>query len=636
MPRDASEATAAANARLLQELPFADTRDFDDARRGFIASLPGARIDDSQGRVVWTLEGRQFLDADGAPATVNPSLFRQAQLNAIHGLFKVVDRVYQVRSFDMSNMTIVEGDTGLIVIDPLLSAEPARAALDLYLRHRPRKPVLAVMYTHSHIDHFGGVRGIVDEADVKAGRVTIIAPAAFMEHAIAENVIAGNAMSRRAQYMYGYFLPPGARSMVDAGLGPGASRGRVTLIAPTDSIARTGERRVVDGVQMVFQMTPGTEAPAEMNVYFPQFRLLNVAENVTHNMHNLYTLRGAEIRDGLGWSRYIEETRSLYGAGTEALIAQHHWPTWGQSNVDALLRKHRDLYRFIHDQSVRLMNQGLTPREIAATLKLPASLANTWSTRGYYGTLSHNARAVYQKYLGWYDANPANLNPHPPAESARRHVDYMGGADAVVERARESYAQGDFRWVAEVLNHVMLADPGNAAARALAADALEQLGYQAEAATWRNAYLTGAMELRRGKPAMAGQQTASPDVIRAIPFSLFLDYLAVRLDAAKAEGKQMAINWILTDTGQRARMTLENSVLSHVMGELFPKADVTVTLDRPTLDAIAMKQRTFVEAIREGRAKVEGNAVLLQQLFGMLDEFSPMFDIVPPAPGAAR
>lgn len=633
-PKEASPATVAAHQRLLRELPFSDRQDFEDARRGFIASIPDALVRAAEGRVAWSMAGYGFLDQTDAPATVNPSLYRQAQLNQLHGLFKVTDRVYQVRSFDVSNMTIVEGDTGLIIIDPLLSAEPARAALDLYFKHRPAKPVVAVIYTHSHVDHFGGVRGVVDEADVRGGRVSILAPPGFMESAVSENVIAGNAMTRRSQYMYGSHLAPGEKAQVDVGLGRKLSRGRITLIPPTDTVAKTGDKRVIDGVEMVFQLTPGTEAPAEMNIHFPQWRLLNVAENVTRTMHNVYTIRGAEVRDALVWSKYIEQTRMLFGSQSDFLIAQHHWPKWGQAAIDGMLRKHRDLYKFIHDQSVRLMNHGKTPREIAESLKLPASLESDWSVRGYYGTLSHNAKAIYQKYLGWYDANPANLDPLEPAESARRLVAYMGGAGAILDRARKDFERGEFRWVAEVMNQVVLAEPGNLAARALAADALEQLGYQAEAGTWRNAYLSGASELRHGKPKAATAGSASADVIRAMPFGLFLDYLAVRLDAGKAAGKQMTINWVLPDTGEQALLRLENSVLSHVMGAQAPDPDVTVTLDRATLDAITLRQKTFAQAAQERSAKISGNAASLQQLFGMLDEFRPTFDIVPSIPGS--
>ena len=628
----AEPATVAAQQRAQQSLPFANRQDFEDARRGFIATLPNAEVKAPDGKVIWSLADYKFLDGDRAAETVNPSLWRQAQLNQIHGLFKVTERVYQVRGFDLSNMTIIEGDTGLILIDPLISAQTAKAALDLYWQHRPKKPVVAVMYTHSHVDHFGGVRGVVDEADVKAGKVKILAPHGFMDYAVSENVIAGNAMSRRAQYMYGAFLTPGEKSLVDTGLGRTISKGSITLIPPTDSIDKASDKRVVDGVEMVFQLTPGTEAPAEMNIYFPQLRMLNAAENVTHNMHNLYTLRGAEIRDGVAWSTYIEQARELFGDKAEVMIAQHHWPKWGQANINDMLAKQRDLYKYIHDQSVRLMNQGYTPREISAQIKLPPSLENEWSTRGYYGTLSHNSKAVYQKYLGWYDANPANLNPLPPAESAKRSVEYMGGANAVMDRARTDFRNGNYRWVAEVMNQVVFAYPDNMEARALQADALEQLGYQAESGPWRNVYLMAAMELRSGKPKETPISTLTPDLIRAIPVSMFFDYLAVQINPVKAEGKRMVINWVFPDINQQARMNLENSVITHVMGKQAANADATVTLNRSTLDRITLRQTTFPQALKEGSVKLQGNGAKLQELLGMLDQFNPMFDIVTPNP----
>jgi len=635
-PKDATAATAAANEKLLSELPFANRQDFEDARRGFVATIPNAEIRAADGRVVWTMAPYKFLESNKAPATVNPSLWRQAQLNQIHGLFKVADRVYQIRSFDLSNMTIVEGDAGLILIDPLTAVETSRAALDLYLQHRPRKPVVAVIYTHTHADHFGGVRGVVSEADVKSGKVKILAPAGFIEYAVSENVIAGNAMSRRALYQFGPLLPPGERSQVDTGLGRTVPRGTISLIDPTEVISKTLDRRVVDGVEMLFQLTPGTEAPAEMNIYFPQFRVLNAAENVTHTMHNLYTLRGAEIRDAIAWSSYIEQMREEFGQRSEVMIAQHHWPKWGAANIDAMLRKQRDLYRYIHDQSVRLLNQGYTPREIAAQLRLPPSLDQEWSVRGYYGTLSHNSKAVYQKYLGWYDANPANLNPLPPAESAQRAVEYMGGANAVIERARKDFASGNYRWVAEVMNQVVFAEPTNMAARALAADANEQLGYQSESGIWRNAYLMAAQELRAGPAKLPATTTLSPDVIRSIPLGLFFDFLGVRLDGAKAEGKQMVINWVFPDTNQQVRMNLENSVLTHAMGKQAANADATVTLNRATLDLITLRQKTFPQAMKDGDVKVQGNGARLMELLGMLDEFNPMFDIVTPNSMASK
>jgi alkyl sulfatase BDS1-like metallo-beta-lactamase superfamily hydrolase len=632
-PKAAEPATLKANAEVLQALPFADRRDFDDAMRGFVATLPDALVPGSGALPVWSMKPYDFLKASQAADSVNPSLWRQAQLNAIHGLFKVTDRVYQVRGFDISNMTIVEGDTSLIVIDPLLAAETARAGLDLYYRHRPRKPVGTVIYSHGHADHFGGVKGVTSEAEVAAGKVRVLAPSGFMETAVAENIVAGNAMSRRAQYQFGSLLPPGPRGQVDTGLGKGLARGAITLIAPTDTIEKNGERRVVDGVEIVFQLVPGSEAPAEMLMYFPQFRVLDMAEDVTHTMHNLYTIRGAEVRDGNLWSRYIGEALEAFGDRSDVVIAQHHWPVAGQARVVELLKKQRDMYKYINDQSLRLLNQGYTAAEIAETLRMPASLEREWSARGYYGTLRHNAKAVYQKYLGWYDANPANLNPLPPVEYAKKAVEYMGGADAVIARARADFAKGEYRWVASAMNQVVFADPANRAARELGADALEQLGFQAEAGTWRNAYLVGAMELRGGVPKVPVAGTANADTLKAVSNELFFDFLGVRLNAGKAEGKTLVINWNFTDSKQSFVLTLENSALTWVAGKQSPQADATLTLARTTLDAVTLRQTTFPDAVGAGLIRIEGNADKLVELLGMLDTFNPMFEVVEPKPG---
>ncbi|CAN5901427.1 alkyl sulfatase dimerization domain-containing protein [soil metagenome] len=628
-PKEAQAATVAANAALQQSLPFANREDFEDARRGFVATIPEATVSGSGPRPVWSMQRYGFLRADQAPTSVNPSLWRQAQLNAIHGLFKVTDRVYQVRGFDLSNLTIVEGDTGLILIDPLISTETARAALDLYLASRPRKPVVAVIYSHSHIDHFGGVKGVVDEADVKAGRVAIVAPDGFLEHAVAENVLAGNAMGRRAQYMYGSLLPPGSKGLVDAGLGKTVSRGTITLIAPTDLIRKNLETRTIDGVQIVFHLTPGTEAPSEMNMYFPQFRLLDMAENVTHNMHNLYTLRGAEVRDGNAWSQYIGEAMEQFGAKANVLIAQHHWPTWGTEKIGAAMARQRDLYKFINDQSLRLLNQGYKPDEIAAELKLPASLANDWAARGYYGTLIHNAKAVYQKYMGWYDANPANLNPLPPVESAKKNIEYMGGAAAVIARARDDFSKGNYRWVASVMNQVVFADPANTEARALGADALEQLGYQAESGPWRNVYLFGAQELRGGVTQLPAS-TIPTDLVRALPMDMVFDSMGTRLNGPRAEGRRIVINWALTDTGETYVLNLENAALTHVKGKQAAQADVSLQLTRATWDAVLLKELALPAAMQSGQIKLSGNPAKLVELFSLLDNFTPQFEIVEP------
>ena len=569
------------------------------------------------------------------PATVNPSLWRQAQLNAINGLFKVTERVYQVRGLDIANMTIIEGDTGLILIDPLLSNETAKAALDLYLKNRPAKPVAAVIYSHSHADHFGGAKGVITEEDAKTGKVKVIAPDGFMEHAVAENVIAGNAMSRRAQYQFGSALPVGDRAQIDTGLGKALARGSISLIPANDVIKQAYETRQVDGVEIEFHLVPGSEAPSEMIMYFPQFKLLNMAEDATHNMHNLYTIRGAEIRDGRLWSRYISDAIDRYGDKTDAVIAQHHWPMWGNERIVAFLKKQRDLYKFIHDQTVRLLNHGLTPTEIAEQLKLPPSLANDWASRGYYGTLSHNAKAVYQFYLGWYDANPADLNPLPRAEEARKQVEYMGGAEATIKRAREDYKAGQYRWVASVMSKVVFADPASKEARELGADALEQLGYQSEAATWRNAYLLGALELRAGvgpqPPALV-----NAELLKGISIDLAFDFLGVRLNAAKAEGKTIVINWTFTDLNQTYVMNLENSALTHTAGKLSDKADASVTLTRAALDAITLKQRTFLGSVLTGDVSVGGNPLKLRELFGLLDEFSTGFEVVEPRKAAVE
>ena len=628
-PKPPEPSTLQANADMAKTLPFADRRDFEDAMRGFIATVPDALVPGAGPRPAWSMKPYDFLKADVPADTVNPSLWRQAQLNAMHGLFQVTDRVYQVRGFDLANMTIVEGDSSLIVIDPLLTAETARAALDLYYQHRPRKPVGTVIYSHGHADHFGGVKGVTTEADVAAGKVQVLAPAGFMETAVAENILAGNAMSRRSQYQFGSLLPPGVRGQVDTGLGKALARGTVTLIAPTASIDKPTEARTIDGVEFVFHLVPGSEAPSEMLMYLPQFRVLNMAEDVTHNMHNLYTIRGAEVRDGNLWSKYIDEARVAFGGKADVLIAQHHWPTFGQDRIVDLLKKQRDMYKFINDQSLRLLNQGYTAADIAETLRMPASLSQEWSARGYYGTLRHNAKAVYQKYLGWYDANPANLDPLPPVAYAKKTLEYMGGADAVIARARDDFRKGEFRWVASAMNQVVYADPSNRAARELGADALEQLGYQSEAGTWRSAYLVGAMELRNGVPKISIGSSANADTLKAVSNDLFFDFLGVRLDAAKAEGKKLVINWNFTDSNQQFVLTLENSALTHIAGQQ-PGADATVTLSRATLDAVTLKETSFPAAVLTGKVKIEGDRAKLAELMSMLDTFEPMFPVVEP------
>ena len=632
-PKDASPTTRARNQAVLAALPFGDTQDFEDARRGFLGSLPEVEIRNEQGRVVWSLRDYGFLAEEQAPPTVNPSLWRQARLNMHHGLFRVTDRVYQIRGFDISNMTVIEGDRGLILIDPLISTEVARAGLELYRAHRGGRPVTAVIYTHSHVDHYGGVRGVVDEGDVRAGRVEVWAPARFMEEVVSENVLAGSAMIRRAHFQFGATLPKGPRGQVDAGLGKVTSRGTVTLIPPTRIVGAPIETHRIDGVEVVFQLAPETEAPAEMHMFYPALRALNLAENATHNLHNVYPIRGAQARDANAWAKYLDEARDRFGRHADVVFAQHHWPVWGTARVLDFMGAQRDLYKYVHDQTVRLMNHGHRPAEIAERLALPAGLAGTWHARGYYGTLSHNAKAVYQRYLGWYDANPANLDPLPPVERGRKYVAYMGGAEAAIRRAREDFARGEYRFVAEAMSHVVFADPSNAAARALGADALEQLGYAAESATWRNAYVLGAAELRRGPAGAVTRAAVSPDIVRAMSPELFFDYLGVRLDAEKAEGRRMGIDWVFPDLGRRYAMTLDHCALTCLADREGDGADATVTLERPVLDRLVLRETGLADAVERGLVRIDGDAGRVAELFDLLDDFRLMFEVVEPRRG---
>ena len=634
--KPAEPKVAAANAAVLKELPFENRQDFEDAKRGFIASLPDATIKGANDRTVWSVKDYEFLKNETAPDTVNPSLWRQAQLNLEHGLFKVVDGIYQIRGFDISNMTLIEGDTGVIVIDPLTAGEVAKAGIELYFAHRGKKPVVAVIYTHTHTDHWGGVKGVISEADVAAG-VPVIAPDKFMEFAVSENVIAGNAMLRRAHYQFGPLLPKGERGQVDAGLGKTVCAGSVALIAPTDLITHTGETRTIDGVEIVFQMAPGSEAPAEFHMYYPRFKTLNMAENCTHNFHNLLPFRGSEVRDAKAWGKYINEAIELFGDKSDVLIGQHHWPVWGRDRIRHFMTKQRDLYTYVHDQTLRLLNHGYTAAEIAEQLELPPSLSHEWANRGYYGTVRHNCKAIYQKYLGWFDANPANLDPLPPVPAARKYVEYMGGADKVIERARADFKAGDYRWVAEAMKHVVFADTDNLEARALGADAFEQLGYISEAATWRNAYLFGAHELRHGMPKMPSRTPVSPGTVKALTIDMVFDLMGVRLNGPKAEGKRIVINWNFTDpqggAAQPYVLNLENAALTYVAGKQAANADVSFTLARATLDAITLKQTTFQEAVAAGKIQFTGNPSSLAELYGLLDEFQRMFEIVEPKRG---
>ena len=627
-PKAARPDTKKANAAVLKKLNFADREDFRDARRGFIAAPESTVIKDDKGNVVWDLNAYGFLKQKKAPETVNPSLWRQARLNMIAGLFKVVDHVYQVRGLDMSDMTIIEGRKGVIVIDPLISTETAGAAIGLYYKHRGKRPVMAVIYTHSHVDHWGGVKGVVDQADVKTGRIKVLAPEGFLKAAISENVYAGAAMGRRSDYWYGMVLPRGPRGQVDAGLGKAGSLGHITLIPPTDTITRTGQKRVIDGVEMVFQLAPDTEAPAEMTIFFPKFKLFDSAELACHNLHNILTLRGAQVRDASKWAYYLNEAAAMYGGNMDVLISQHHWPRWGHGRVISYIRNQRDMYKYIHDQTLRLTNEGFTMSEIGPLLKLPPGLAKHWYARGYYGTVNHDAKAVYQKYIGWYDMNPAHLNPLPPVESARKYVEYMGGEKVVMARAREDFRKGEYRWVAQVMNRVVFADPDNLEAKNLEADALEQLGYQAEAATWRNNYLTAAYELRNG--VHVGPASSSPGVIDAMTVPMIFDYLGVRLNGQRANGKVIVLNWDFTDIGQKYVLDLENSALTYLPNSQAKNANATFTLTRAIFNEVIMGKTTIKKEISAGNIKVRGDGKKLGELLGLMDNFNGDFNIVTP------
>ncbi|MCS5731385.1 MBL fold metallo-hydrolase [Herbiconiux moechotypicola] len=618
----ASEPIREAHRTRLAQLPFDDTQDLADADRGFIAALEPGTVLADDGRVVWDADGYGFLTGE-APDTVDPSLWRQSMLVAKQGLFEVVEGIYQVRGLDLSNITFVEGDTGVIVIDPLISAETAAAALALYRAHRGERPVVAVIYTHSHIDHFGGVFGVASQAEVDAGTIAVIAPEGFVEHAVAENIYAGTAMARRAGYMYGAALPRGPRGSVGAGLGQTTSTGTVGMIVPTVFVGETGENHVVDGVEIEFQMAPGTEAPSEMHFYFPGYRALCMAENATHTLHNLLTLRGALVRDPHVWSGYLSEAIERYGHRSDVAFASHHWPTWDSGRVVGFLSVQRDLYAYLHDQTLRLLNQGLTGAEIAEQFVLPPALEAAWSTHGYYGSVSHNVKAIYQRYMGWFDGNPARLWPHPPAEEATRYCRALGGVDRVVELAREAYEEGDFRWAATLLDHAVFTDPQHVAARRLYAETLEQLGYGSENGPWRNFFLSGAHELREGNFGTP-TTTDAPSIIAQLTAEQLFDSLAIAVDGPRAWHLDLTISVVFTDLGTRYLITLRNGVLIAREHPEAADSDVELTVTRTRLLAFVAGDHT------SPGLEIDGDEEVLHQLAGVLQPGDTAFEIVLP------
>ncbi len=603
-------------------------RDFEQASRGLVAAFDPPLIESARGRTVWDLRDYEFLDGEPAES-VHPDLWQQSKLTRIAGLFELAPGFYQLRGFDLSNMHVVEGEKGIVVIDPLISAETAAAALALYREHRGERPVTGLIYTHSHVDHFGGAKGVISTEDVEAGCVPVLAPSGFLEHAVSENVFAGTAMGRRAGYMYGALLERGPEGQVGAGLGQTTSLGTITLIPPTVEIRETGQTEFVDGIEMSFQLTPGTEAPAEMNIHFPASRVLCVADNVARSMHNILTLRGALVRDPRVWAGYLDETIELYGGESEVLFSGHHWASWGREEIVELLEKQRDLYTYLHDQTLRLLNKGHTGAEIAELIELPPRLTEEWHCREFYGSVSHNVKAIYQRYMGWFDGNPATLWQHPPRERARRYVESMGGAEAALERARRSFEQGDYRWVAEVVDHVVFAEPENEAARELQAEALERLGFGAVNATWRNFYLMGAKELRDGIGGTP-TSTAPADVVAHLSVSQLLDAMAIRLDGPRAWDADLRIDWAIADPDEAHAITVNRGVLRHRPGRHDPPAEAALLVDRRALDQLLLKTADIAELAESGRLRVEGDGEKIGEMLGLLDEPDPRFPIVTP------
>lgn len=633
--KDASKITIARNAAMAASLDWKDEHSFKDAQRGFIATWDPLTITDNDGKVVWNMV--PYLDTQapgsGVPTTVNPSLWRQAHLNNFNGLFEVVkDGIYQVRAFDMSNMTIIEGETGLIIIDPLISTECARSALKLYRDNREATAhldVTAVIYTHSHIDHFGGVEGILPDDGDKMTAVKIYAPENFLEHAVSENVYAGTAMGRRAQFMYGPLLPQDDKGQVDTGLGKNQSKGSVSLYPPTIDITQTGQEENIAGVQVRFHLTPGSEAPAEMDFYFPEFKAFCAAENATHNMHNIQTLRGANVRDALMWSKYLGESVELFGGEAEVMFASHHWPIWEQENIAAFLGRQRDMYRYLNDQTLRMLNKGYTGIEIAEVFEMPEALAKDWSCRGYYGSVSHNTKAVYDKYLGWFDGNPSNLHRLTPRDAAPRYVELMGGVEAVLKAARSAGEAGEYRWAAELIGHVVFADQTNQEAKDLQANMLEQMGYEAENATWRNFFLMGAQELRDGVEPPPTNAT-SPTIIAAMTTGMLFDALAAKIIGPRVGDRDIVMNWIFVDPVDPYLVWVQDGVLNYVQGKLETSANVNIMLSRDTLNRLLSGELALKTVIQEKLITVTGDLTALMRFFCLLDDADPSFPIVTP------
>lgn len=627
-PKPATHFIVAQQEQIRQSLPFNETRDFVNANRGFKGHLKPNIVKNDNEEVVWNNDVYKFLKED-APDTANPSLWRQSQLTHLDGLYLVTQGVYQVRGLDLAHTTFIEGDEGVIIIDPLTSEETGAAALALYQEHRGTdREIKAIIYTHPHVDHFGGVKGFVTDADVKKKAIKILAPQGFLEHAVSENVFTGTAMSRRSAYMYGAALSQGPRGQIGSGLGQTVSTGTVTLIAPNDDISYTGEKRTIDGVDMVFQMAPDTEAPAEMLIYFPKLKALCAAEDATHTFHNILTLRGAVVRDPHSWAKHLTETIDMFGGQAEVVFASHHWPTWGAEEVLEFLTSQRDLYAYVHDQTLHLLNKGYNGPEIAEMLTLPPALDKTWSSRGYYGSLNHNVKAIYQRYIGWFDGNPAHLWEHTPVERAKRYVQLGGGAEQIIRKGHEAFDAGDFRWAAEILNHAVFSDPHNSDARALLADVYEQLGYGSENGPWRNFFISGTVELRDGNFGTP-TQSASADMVAQLTPEMLFDALAIQINGPEAWDKKLTIDIMVTDEEATYHLWLSNGALIYSTAPQSTRADVTLNGSAKQLTALAV-YGPGAEALEKAGIKIDGDKAALDTFSSLLDLGDPNFNIVTP------
>jgi alkyl sulfatase BDS1-like metallo-beta-lactamase superfamily hydrolase len=619
---------------LRASLPFEDARDFEEASKGFIAAPPYKQIMADAGNVAWDMASYEFLLQDKDFDSIHPSLQRQAILNMAYGLYEVVPgRIYQVRGYDLANISFVKGDTGWIVFDPLTAKETARAALAFINEQLGERPVVAVVYSHSHADHYGGVRGVVDEADVRSGKVPVIAPIGFMEHAIAENVYAGNAMNRRMFFQYGVLLPRSPFGHVDQSIGKNTASGTLGLIEPSRYIEQDFETLVIDGVEMEFQNTPGTEAPAEMNTWFPQFKAFWAAENITGTIHNIYTLRGALVRDALAWSKHINIALYRYGQEAEVMFASHSWPRWGNDRIQEVMRTQRDVYANLNNEVLHLANKGVTINEIHNVYKLPESLQQQWAARSYHGSEEHNSRAVINRYLGYWDANPATLMPLSPRDSAPLYVEMMGGARKIIRKSRQLVDAGQYFEAVELLNKLVYAEPGNQVAKDLLADAFEQIGYQKESPSVRNSFLAAAYELRNGMPPGVPPSSSGPDTIRGMTTDLWLDFLAIRLDSRKAAGHKFTFNLVTPDNGETFVVELSNATLTNIKGEQAQNPDLTITINRADLELVMGGKATFEELEAAGKARLEGDRAPFDQLRSMLEVFTPDFEVLPGTKG---